>query len=135
MKYYELTGEIIRHAITVHSKLGPGFPERFYQKALAIEFNFNKLAFKQEFEMDVSYRDIYIGSRNVDFLVKDLVSVELKAISVLEPGDFAQAKNYLEILNLEVGLLINFGASSLQFHRLKNAKYKVPLPSEHIPTK
>jgi len=126
MKYYELTGEIIRHAMTVHSKLGPGFPEKFYQKALAIEMNFHKMEFKQEFEMDVHYREIYIGSRRVDFIVINSISVELKALSKLEPGDFVQAKNYLELFNVEVGLLINFGAPSLQFHRFNNSKYKNP---------
>ena len=126
MKYYELTGEIIRHAMTVHSKLGCGFPEKFYQRALAIEFNFQNLAFEQELAMDVFYREHNLGYRRVDFFVKNCITLEIKAISKLEPDDFSQARNYLEIFNIEVGLLINFGTSSLQFHRLVNSRFKDP---------
>jgi len=74
--------------------------------------------------MFVYYRNIQVGTRRVDFLVEDVVSVELKAIIKLEDVHLAQAINYLEAYNLEVGLLINFGSKSLEFKRLINTKYK-----------
>ena len=87
------------------------------------------LEFERELEMPIFYRDEKIGTRRVDFLVGGLVSVELKAIIRLESVHFAQAINYLEAYNLEIGLLINFGEKSLNFKRLTNKKYKPP-PSQ-----
>ena len=69
------------------------------------------------------YRNQHIGTRRVDFLVEGVVSVELKAITILEDVHLAQAINYLEAYDLEVGLLINFGAKSLQHKRLANKKF------------
>jgi GxxExxY protein len=123
-KYSELTSKIIKCAMTVHSTLGNGFQEVIYQRALEIEMNLADLSFNREFEMPIFYRDEHIGTRRVDFLVEDVVSVELKAITQLEDVHFAQAINYLEAYNLEIGLLINFGAKSLKFKRLANKRYK-----------
>ncbi len=74
--------------------------------------------------MPIYYRNTQIGTRRVDFLVEDKISVELKSIIKLEDVHLAQAKNYLEAYNIEVGLLINFGSKSLEFKRLINTKYK-----------
>ena len=74
--------------------------------------------------MPIYYRNNQIGTRRVDFLVEDKISVELKAIIKLEDVHLAQAINYLEAYNIEVGLLINFGSKSLEFKRLINTKYK-----------
>ncbi|MGZ5133658.1 MAG: GxxExxY protein [Flavitalea sp.] len=63
-----------------------------------------------------------MGNRRVDFLVEQLITVEIKAISVLENRDLAQSINYLEAFNLEIGLLINFGNPSLQYKRLVHPK-------------
>jgi GxxExxY protein len=82
------------------------------------------IEFNREFEMPIYYRTYQIGTRRVDFLVEEKVSVELKALIKTEPVHLAQAINYLEAYNLEIGLLINFGAISLEFHRLENKKYK-----------
>jgi GxxExxY protein len=87
----------------------------------------NGISYNREFEMPIFYREQQIGTRRVDFLVENVVSVELKAIIKLEDVHFAQAINYLEAYNLEIGLLINFGETSLNFKRLTNKKYK---PSE-----
>ena len=73
--------------------------------------------------MPVLYKGEVIGTRKVDFLVEGRVSVELKAVSTLEDAHLAQAKNYLEAYNMQVGLLINFGSISLQFKRLENPKF------------
>lgn len=125
-KYSELTGKIIGCAMQVHSTLGNGFQEVLYQRALAIEMNIEGISFSREFEMPIYYRDEHIGTRRVDFLVEDNISVEIKAITKLEDIHFAQAINYLEAYNLEIGLLINFGEISLNFKRLTNKKFKSP---------
>lgn len=123
-KYSELTSKIIGCAMTVHSELGNGFQEVIYQRALQIEMTDQGVNFSREYEMPVYYKQQQIGTRRVDFLVEGLVSVELKAIINLEDVHLAQAINYLEAYDLEVGLLINFGAKSLQFKRLSNKSFK-----------
>ena len=123
-KYSELTSKIIGCAMTVHKALGNGFQEVIYQRALEIEMQLAGIRFQREYEMPIYYREIQIGTRRVDFLVEEVVSVELKAITKLEDINFAQAINYLEAYSLEVGLLINFGEISLNFKRLINRKYK-----------
>ena len=108
----------------VHSELGNGFQEVLYQRAIAYEMDLQKIEYAREVEMDVFYRDIIIGSRRVDFLIKNSISVELKAVIELQDIHLSQALNYLEAYNLEIGLLINFGAQSLQFKRIYNNKFK-----------
>jgi GxxExxY protein len=124
LKYKETTEKIIGAARRVHAALGNGFQEVIYQRALVIEFADIKLPFEREFNMKVFYKNIEVGERRVDFLVSGRIMVELKAIINLESVHLAQAKNYLEAYNVEVGLLINFGSQSLQFKRLENQKYK-----------
>ena len=123
-KYSELTSKIIGCAMEVHKRLGNGFQEVIYQRALEIEMRLTNLSFSREHEMPIFYREEQIGSRRVDFLVEGVISVELKAITKLEDVHFAQAINYLEAYNLEIGLLINFGETSLNFKRLTHKKYK-----------
>ena len=131
-KYSELTSKIIGCAMSVHKTLGNGFQEVIYQRALAIEMDLAGIEFKREFEMPIIYRNQQIGTRRVDFFVDNKVSVEIKAISVLDNSHFAQAINYLEAYNLEIGLLINFGETSLKFKRLENKKYIPALINEII---
>ncbi|MCF8378684.1 MAG: GxxExxY protein [Bacteroidales bacterium] len=121
-KFKETTGKIIGAAMEVHKSLGNGFQEVIYQRALKIEFIHSNIDFKREFEMPIHYRGNHIGTRRVDFLINDLISVEIKAVIKLEDVHLAQAKNYLEAYNIEVGLLINFGSKSLEFRRLFNSK-------------
>ena len=122
-KYSELTSKIIGCAMTVHRTLGNGFQEVIYQRALEIEMSLLGIHFYREYEIPIYYKEEKIGSRRVDFLVEEAISVELKAITKLEDVHFAQAINYLEAYNLEIGLLINFGETSLNFKRLTNKKY------------
>ena len=129
-KYSDLTSKIIGCAMNVHKVLGNGFQEVIYQRALAIEMSLAGISFSREFEMPIFYRNQQIGTRRVDFLVEGIISVELKATIKLEDVHFAQAINYLEAYNLEIGLLINFGETSLNFKRLTNKKYKSPESKE-----
>jgi GxxExxY protein len=123
MQNSDLTGTVIGCAMRVHSALGNGFQEKIYQAALSIELDDSRISHLREFEMPIYYKEHHIGTRRVDFLVEDNLSVELKAIIQLENVHLAQAMNYLEAYNIQTGLLINFGATSLQFHRLTNKKY------------
>lgn len=119
-KHSALTGKIIGCAMSVHKYLGNGFQEVIYQRALAIELNENAIAFEREKEIPIYYKQQAIGNRRVDFLIEGFLSVELKALTKLEDVHLAQAINYLEAYNLEIGLLINFGSKSLEFKRLIN---------------
>jgi len=123
-KYSALTEKIIGCAIEVHKILGNGFQEVIYQRALEMEMNLQGLKFSREFEMSIFYKNNRIGTRRVDFLVENVISVEIKAVIQLEDVHLAQAINYLEAYNLEIGLLINFGSKSLTFKRLTNSKFK-----------
>ena len=122
-KYSDLTSKIIGCSMTVHKALGNGFQEVIYQRALEIEFTDNRISFSREHEMPIYYKQQQIGTRRVDFLVEGVVSVDLKAITKLEDVHLAQAINYLEAYDLEIGLLINFGGKSLEFKRLINKKF------------
>ena len=122
-KYSEITGKIIGCAMEVHKILGNGFQEVIYQRALEIEMTLQGLSFSREHEMPIFFKNHQIGTRRVDFLVEGIISVEIKAVTKLEDVHLAQAINYLEAYNLEIGLLINFGAKSLEFKRLINSKF------------
>jgi GxxExxY protein len=121
--YKEITEKIIGCSMRVHSTLGNGFQEVIYQRALEIEMQQAELVFARELSMPIYYRNLKIGERRVDFFVEEKIMVELKAIIQLENVHLAQAKNYLEAYNVQVGLLINFGSISLQFKRLENKKF------------
>jgi len=121
-KYTELTGVIIGLAIKVHRKLGPGFPEIIYKRALIVELKKAGLSYVVEKETDIFYEEEWVGARRVDILVEEKVLLELKALSELRPIDLCQIQNCLEVFRIEVGLLLNFGAISLQFKRFVNSK-------------
>ncbi len=123
MKHEALTHKIIGCAMKVHAVLGSGFQEVIYQRALAIEFKKQGLGFQREMEMTIYYDDIDIGTRRVDFFVEGTIMTELKAVARLEEIHLAQAMNYCQAYNLPIGLLINFGAKSLQFKRVYNINH------------
>lgn len=122
-KYSDITRKIIGAAMKVHSTLGNGFQEVIYQRALDIEFPKWELTAQRELEIPIFYDGFEIGTRRVDFLVEQKVMVEIKALTALEDVHLAQAINYLEAYNLEIGLLLNFGAKSLQYRRVINSKH------------
>lgn len=124
-KYSDITAKILGCCFEVHKILGNGFQEVIYQRALAKEMNIQSLLFAREFEMPIFYKEERIGTRRVDFLIEDVISVEMKALTKLEDVHLAQAINYLEAYNLEIGMLINFGAKSLEYKRLINPKFKL----------
>lgn len=118
-KYADITHKIIGAAIEVHKFLGNGFQEVIYQRALAYELIQVKLSFVREIEQEIYYKQLQepIGKRRADFVVEEKVLIELKALKQLEEVHWAQTLNYLKAYKLEVGLLINFGAKSLEWKR------------------
>lgn len=124
MKQEELTHKIIGCAMEVHKQLGNGFQEVVYQRALSIELNLNQIQHQREMEMPLQYKGFPIGTRRVDFFIENQIMLEIKAITQLEDVHLAQAMNYLEAYQMEIGLLINFGAKSLQFKRVHNNSLK-----------
>lgn len=120
----DLTYRIIGCAMKVHSTLGNGFQEVIYQRALAIEMNKQGISFERELEMPLFYDEEQIGTRRVDFLVEGKVMVELKALIKLEDVHLAQGLNYLVAYKVDLGLLLNFGAQSLEIKRLRHPKNK-----------
>ena len=116
----KLTRKIIGCAMQVHNTLGNGFQEVIYQRCLAIELSYKELVFEREKEMPIFYRNSQVGTRRVDFLIENSVMVELKAVEKLEAVHKAQTINYCEAYNIENGLLINFGNTSLEFKRVYN---------------
>ncbi len=120
----KLTHKIIGCAMTVHNTLGNGFQEVIYQRALAIEFSHQGISFAREMDMELFYREESIGTRRVDFFVEGDVMVELKAVEALNGIHKAQAINYCEAYNIADGLLLNFGSTSLEYHRVFNKKMK-----------
>ncbi len=121
--HFELTGAVIGCAMEVHKELGAGFQEVVYQRSLEVEMTQAGLDFGREVEIPIYYKGRQVGLRRVDFLVGDVVSVELKAVGTLDNVHQAQAINYLEAFNFEIGLLINFGGERLEFRRLFNNRY------------
>lgn len=114
----ELTYKIIGCAMKVHNTLGNGFQEVIYQRCLAIELEKAGLEFLREQEMPIYYEEIQVGTRRADFIVAGEVMVELKALIKLEDDHLAQSLNYLTAYQIEKGLLINFGSTSLEVKRL-----------------
>jgi GxxExxY protein len=122
MELDQITYKIIGASMKVHSTLGNGFQEVIYQRCLAIELEKVRLRFAREQEHTIYYENIEVGTRRADFVVENKVIVELKALINLEDVHLAQAKNYVVAYGFDIGLLINFGATSLQYKKVFNSK-------------
>jgi GxxExxY protein len=119
----ELTYKINGCAMKVHNTLGNGFQEVIYQRCLAIELERAGISFEREQEHTIFYEGIDVGTRRADFIIEGIVVVELKALINLEDVHLAQAKNYVVAYDKSIGLLINFGSTSLQIKKVYNPKY------------
>ena len=117
MLHEELTQKIIGCAMTVHRTLGTGFLESVYQNALTHELRKIGIEVACEKNIQVSYDGVVVGDFVVDLLVNECILVENKAVLKLVAAHEAQLVNYLTATGIEVGLLFNFGASSLEYRR------------------
>jgi GxxExxY protein len=115
----DVTARIIAVAKEVHRTLGPGFEEVFYQRAMAMELPGYNLDFTREVWIEVYYKGRKLGRKRVDFVIEG-VMVEIKAKSTLDEVDFVQTLSYLKASGYKVGLLLNFGAKTLEIKRLAN---------------
>lgn len=112
--YEELTYAIIGAAMEVHGLLGSGFIEAVYEAALAVELRARGIPFERQVSVQVKYKGANVGDCRADFIVAGKVILELKAIKKLGEIEEAQLMNYLKATGIEVGLLLNFGAKSLE---------------------
>lgn len=115
----ELTYEIIGAAMEVHATLGPGFLESVYQEAFSLELLATGIPFESEKRLEIFYKNIKLEKYfEADFVCGNSVIVEIKALSALTNEHQSQVLNYLKATGIKVGLLINFGAKSLEHKRL-----------------
>lgn len=117
MEHEALTEQVIGCAMAVHRTLGPGFLEAVYQNALAHELRKAGLETAREKKIQVIYDGIVVGDFFADMLVQGVVMIEIKAIQKLAPTHEVQLVNYLTATGVDIGLLLNFGATSLEFKR------------------
>ena len=111
------TRAIIGCAMKVHRALGPGFLESVHHKSLAIEIAAAGMSVESEMAIDVCYREISVGQFSADLLVNGEIILEIKAVQTLVKRHEVQLVNYLTATRKEIGLLLNFGADSLEFRR------------------
>jgi GxxExxY protein len=120
-KRYDLAGEVIGAAMKVHRVLGAGFLEAVYANALAHELKSQGFSFEREQPLAVTYGGVIVGSYVADLVVDGALIVEIKAVLTLAKAHEAQLVNYLVATGIETGLLLNFGATSLEFRRRQRA--------------
>jgi GxxExxY protein len=115
-----LSDKIINSAVKVHKKIGPGFKENIYEKAVMIELEKKDIKFINQAVIKLNYEGILLGNQRVDFLVEDKIILELKAVSEINSIHKAQMISYLKTANKKVGLLLNFAKPILEIKRLVN---------------
>lgn len=117
MQHAQLTERIIGCAMQVHRTLGPGFLGSVYQNALAYELRKTGLQVECERSLKVTYDGVIVGAFAADMVVEACVLIENKAVQTLAPAHEVQVVNYLTATGIDIGLLLNFGASKLEFKR------------------
>ncbi len=125
----EIAGRVIGAAIEVHRTLGPGLNEIYYQLALEEEFKIRSIPHSREYSCPVVYKGLTLGSHRLDFLVENLLVVELKSVEALESVHYAQTISYLKLTRLNLGLLINFNVAVL-----KSGIRRIVLPPTNSPS-
>jgi len=117
MEFEEITHKIIGCAYTVFNKLGFGFLESVYKKAMIIELTKNNMKVEDEKPLQVYYDNQVVGEFSADLFVEDTVVVELKSVQNIVKNHEVQLVNYLNGLKKDIGLLINFGPSGVDVKR------------------
>ncbi len=120
--YQDLTYKIIGAAMTVHSVLGSGHPEEIYQKALEEEFRTSKIPYEPQKAVTITYKDVQVGLRYLDFVIDDKIILEIKSVNNLNSDHAFQVLSYFAATPYPVALLINFGKSKLEYKRLLPSK-------------
>jgi len=118
--YPALSYKIVGILLEVHNKLGNGFQEKHYQRAVERFLQRDKLNYQKELKSNLFIENEMIGAFYLDFLVEGKIVLELKAVPRLTPKDFRQVRSYLKANDLELGLLVNFRPQKLVCHRILN---------------
>ena len=106
----DVTDRILKCAVDVRRVLGPGLPERSYQRPMAVGMLNERLRFSEEPALEMSYQGVKVGRHRPDFVVEGVVVLELKAVKQIEPFVAKQILTYLRVSGLRVGLIVNFNA-------------------------
>ncbi len=121
--FKEESYKIIGAAMEVHRLLGCGFVEPVYQEALEKEFTLRGIPFEREKELNINYKgSALLKTFRVDFICFDKIILELKAVKEFTDEHYAQIYNYLRASRMDLGILINFGLSSIEFQRVPSSK-------------
>ncbi|MEC5166466.1 GxxExxY protein [Flavobacterium sp. PL11] len=119
--YKDESFKIIGACMKVHRSLGAGFLEAVYEEALEKEFLLQNIPFKRQLKLELYYDNEKLKKQyRADFVCYSAIILELKAVSYIPDVFYAQLKNYLKCTKMELGMLINFGMSSLFYKRIVN---------------
>jgi GxxExxY protein len=133
MEHEDITEHILAASFEVMHEIGHGFLESVYERSLIIALQSRGLIVKSQVPIEVMFRKHIVGEFFADLLVENKVIVELKAAKALAPEHQAQVINYLNATGIEVGLLINFGAPKMDYHRLVRKKDFQPTTTRTCP--
>jgi GxxExxY protein len=126
--HHNITGKIISAFYEVYRTLGYGFLEKVYENALAMTLREMGMLVRQQYPINVYFKEQLVGYYFADLVVDQLVIVEVKAAEGIAPEHLAQLLNYLRATDIEVGLLLNFGPEPTfrrkVFSNLKKAQRK-----------
>ena len=125
MDIEELCYDVIGAAMAVHRHFGPGYLEEVYKNALMVELNGLGIQAEKEIPITVNYKGVRVGDYRADIIVENRLILELKAVTAINSSHEAQLVNYLNATGIDDGLLINFGAASLQ-RKHKYRLYRQP---------
>ena len=114
----DLSRRVIGAAIEVHRRLGPGFLEYIYERALVIELIKRGISLAQQYELNISYDGVEVGKHRLDLFVDDRLVVELKTVRAIDEAHIATVKSYLRAVGQETGLLLNFSKATLEIRRI-----------------
>ncbi len=119
MKHEELTAAILKCCFEVSNELGSGFLESVYEKALIVALAQTGLSVQSQVPLKVTFRGVIVGDFFADLIIEKKILIEIKSVSRLTPDHKAQVINYLNATGFEVGLLVNFGTSGVEYFRFR----------------
>jgi GxxExxY protein len=118
--YPDLSYRIMEAVFEVHNRLGPGFSEEIYNRALIAELGVREIPFESQKSITILYREITIGTYHLDMVVDGRIIIELKAVASLNDLFKQQVVSYLKATRLRLGILINFGSRRVEYIRITN---------------